>query len=110
LNVAHQEIDLARPKDNVGNAGFTDQERAGFQRYIDAGFVDTFRWLHPDQAGAYTWWTWRANARARNIGWRIDYFLISKKLAKSVINAEIYPEIAGSDHCPVSITIDEAKL
>jgi exodeoxyribonuclease-3 len=110
LNVAHQEIDIARPKDNVGNAGFTNEERAGFQKYIDAGFVDTFRRLHPDQVGAYTWWTWRANARARNIGWRIDYFLVSKKLAKSVVDAEIYPEIIGSDHCPVSLELDEAKL
>jgi exodeoxyribonuclease-3 len=110
LNVAHQEIDLARPKDNVGNAGFTPEERAGFQKYLDAGFVDTFRQLHPDQVGAYTWWTWRANARARNIGWRIDYFLVSKKLAGNVAAAEIYPEIPGSDHCPVSLTIDEGKL
>jgi exodeoxyribonuclease-3 len=106
LNVAHQEIDLARPKDNVGNAGFTPEERAGFQKYIDAGFVDTFRQLHPDQIGAYTWWTWRANARARNIGWRIDYFLVSKKLAKCVKNAEIHPEITGSDHCPVSLELE----
>jgi exodeoxyribonuclease-3 len=106
LNVAHTEIDLARPKDNVGNAGFTDQERAGFQRYIDAGFVDTFRKLHPDETGAYTWWTWRANARERNIGWRIDYFLTSAKLAPRIKRAEIHPAQTGSDHCPISIEVD----
>jgi exodeoxyribonuclease-3 len=106
LNVAHQEIDIARPKDNVGNAGFTNEERAGFQKYLDAGFVDTFRQFHPNEIGAYTWWTWRANARARNIGWRIDYFLVSHKLAKSVKGAEIYPEILGSDHCPVSLELE----
>jgi exodeoxyribonuclease-3 len=109
LNVAHQEIDLARPKDNVGNAGFTEQERAGFQKYIDAGFVDSFRLFHPDQAGAYTWWTWRANARVRNIGWRIDYFLASQKIARRIKSADIYPAQLGSDHCPISITLDEGK-
>jgi exodeoxyribonuclease-3 len=108
LNVAHQEIDIARPKDNVGNAGFTNEERAGFQKYIDAGFVDTFRALHPDEV-KYTWWTWRANARARNIGWRIDYFLTSSELASRITAAEIYPEQMGSDHCPIGITIKAEK-
>ncbi|MDR1300810.1 MAG: exodeoxyribonuclease III [Candidatus Nomurabacteria bacterium] len=103
LNVAHREIDLARPKDNVGNAGFTDEERKGFQNYLRAGFVDTFRALHGDEAGAYTWWTWRANARARNIGWRIDYFLATKDIAPRITEASIYPTQAGSDHCPISI-------
>lgn len=110
LNVAHEEIDLARPKDNVGNAGFTNEERAGFANYLKAGFIDTFRNLHPDKTEAYTWWTWRANARARNIGWRIDYFLVSSKIAKFINDAEIYPEQTGSDHCPISITFDENKL
>lgn len=110
LNVAHEEIDLARPKDNMGNAGFTNEERNGFQNYINAGFVDTFRSLHPDKTEAYTWWTWRANARARNVGWRIDYFLASPKLMKYINTAEIHPEQTGSDHCPVSITFDEEEL
>jgi exodeoxyribonuclease-3 len=105
LNVAHQEIDLANPKANVGNAGFTDKERTGFQKYLDAGFIDTFRSLHPDTLDAYTWWTWRANARARNIGWRIDYFVVSKALKNRVKTAEIYPLQTGSDHCPISLEL-----
>jgi len=105
LNVAHQEIDLARPKDNVGKHGFTDEERASFQNYLDAGFVDVFRKLHGDEPNQYTWWTFRANARARNVGWRIDYFLASKDIAKRITKAEIHPEQMGSDHCPISIEI-----
>lgn len=105
FNVAHQPIDLARPKDNEGNAGYTTEERKGFGNYLKHGLIDTFRHLHPDQAGAYTWWTWRANARARNVGWRIDYFLVSKSLKSRLKSAEIYPEQPGSDHCPVSIVI-----
>lgn len=105
FNVAHQSIDLARPKDNEGNAGYTTEERKGFDNYLKHGLIDTFRHLHPDRAGAYTWWTWRANARARNIGWRIDYFLISKSLENHLKSAAIYSEQLGSDHCPVSVTI-----
>ena len=105
LNVAHTEDDLARPKENVGKRGFTDEEREGFQNYIDAGFVDTFRLFHKGN-GFYTWWTHWANARERNVGWRIDYFLVSAKLKSKVKSAAIHPEIMGSDHCPVSIELD----
>ncbi|MCL1929747.1 exodeoxyribonuclease III [Candidatus Saccharibacteria bacterium] len=105
LNVAHQEIDLARPKDNAGNAGFTPEERAGFQKYLDAGFIDSFRHFYPDTTDAYTWWTWRAQARARNIGWRIDYFCVSKSLKNRMKDARIYPDQTGSDHCPVSLEL-----
>lgn len=110
LNVAHKEIDLARPKENVNSAGFTNQERNGFSNYIKAGFIDTFRYFYPDQIGAYTWWTWRANARVNNVGWRIDYFLASKPLMKLISTAQIYQAQTGSDHCPVSITIEEKEL
>lgn len=106
LNVAHQEIDLANPKANVGKHGFTKQERAGFDNYLKAGFIDTFRTLHPDQTDAYTWWTHWANARARNVGWRIDYWLASQSLASRIVAADIHPDVLGSDHCPVSLTID----
>lgn len=105
LNVAHTEDDLARPKDNVGKHGFTDEERAGFQRYVDAGFVDTFRKFHTGN-GHYSWWTHWANARARNVGWRIDYILTSQALEKNVVDARIHPDVMGSDHCPVSATLD----
>jgi exodeoxyribonuclease-3 len=105
MNVAHQEIDLANPKPNVGKHGFTDEERAGFQAYLDAGFVDTFRAANPDKTGAYTWWTHWANARARNVGWRIDYWLASAGIADQVKNPQIHPEVMGSDHCPVSIEL-----
>lgn len=105
LNVAHQEIDLARPKENVGKHGFTDQEREGFEKILEAGFVDTFRAKYPDQSDAYTWWTHWANARARNVGWRIDYWLASKSIADRVKNPQIHAEQMGSDHCPVSIEI-----
>jgi exodeoxyribonuclease-3 len=105
FNVAHQDIDLARPADNVGNAGFTAEERAGFDAYIDHGLIDTFRYLHPEQRDAYTWWTWRANARARNIGWRIDYFLTSAALRSRIEAADIYPTVTGSDHCPISLEL-----
>ena len=106
LNVAHQEIDLARPKDNVGKHGFTDEERAGFQAFLDAGFVDTFRSANPNSTEAYTWWTHWANARSRNVGWRIDYWLASKDIAASVTNPQIHASQMGSDHCPVSIEVD----
>lgn len=105
LNVAHQEIDLARPKENVGKHGFTNEERERFQDFVDAGFVDTFRIFYPDQTEAYTWWTHWANARARNVGWRIDYWLASPKLKSHIKSAEIHPKVMGSDHCPVSIEV-----
>ncbi len=105
LNVAHQEIDLANPKPNVGKHGFTVEERAGFQAFLDAGFVDTFRAAHPEKTGAYSWWTHWANARARNVGWRIDYWLASSSIANRVKTPQIHPDIMGSDHCPVSIEI-----
>lgn len=105
LNVAHTEIDLANPKANKGKKGFTDEERAGFQNFIDAGFVDTLRLFEQD-GGFYTWWSHFANARARNVGWRIDYVLVSKALKKHVTSAKIYPAILGSDHCPVGVTLD----
>jgi exodeoxyribonuclease-3 len=106
LNVAHNEIDLARPKPNIGKKGFTSEERAGFQAYVDAGLIDTFRTLQPDRTEAYTWWAQMANARARNIGWRIDYFLASASLQPSIVSAEVHMDIMGSDHCPVSLEID----
>lgn len=105
LNVAHTELDLANPKSNVGRKGFTVEERAGFQAFLDAGFVDTFRMFHEGN-GHYTWWSHFAKARARNVGWRIDYFLASKALRKKVLAAEIHAEVLGSDHCPVSVTLD----
>ena len=105
FNVAHKEIDLANPRENEFNAGFTKEERADFDKFVEAGFVDTFRLLHPDETGAYTWWTWRVNARERNVGWRIDYFLVSKSLVGRVKKAEIWPEVMGSDHCPVSLEL-----
>lgn len=105
LNVAHTENDLARPKPNIGKKGFTDEEREGFQNFINAGFIDTLRLFNKGN-GYYTWWTHWANARVNNVGWRIDYFLVSNKLKKSVKSAEIHPEQMGSDHCPISITLD----
>ncbi len=104
FNVAHTEIDLARPKQNVKNPGFTPEERAGFQAYIDAGFIDTFR-VFEKSPGHYTWWSFRANARARNIGWRIDYVVVSKSLQKRLKKAYILPKVMGSDHCPIGIEI-----
>ncbi len=104
LNVAHTEDDLANPKANVGKHGFTNEERSGFQKLLDAGFIDTFR-LFTKGNGHYSWWTHWANARARNVGWRIDYFLVSKILKNKVKSAKIHPEIMGSDHCPVSIEL-----
>ncbi len=105
LNVAHREIDLANPKQNIGKHGFTDEERAGFQAFVDAGFVDTFRSAFPDKTEAYSWWTHWANARTRNLGWRIDYWLASKGIADKVKNPQIHPDVLGSDHCPVSIEL-----
>ena len=106
MNVAHQEIDLKNPKTNVGNAGFTDEERGKFTQLLDAGFTDTFRALHPDQTGAYSWWSYMFKARSRNTGWRIDYFLVSNRLFPRVTDAAIHADVMGSDHCPVSVTIE----
>jgi len=105
LNVAHQELDLANPAPNVGKHGFTNEEREGFQNFVMAGFVDTFRSAYPDKAEAYSWWTHWANARARNVGWRIDYWLASKDIAAKVKNPQIHADVMGSDHCPVSIEL-----
>ena len=105
LNVAHTEDDLARPKPNVGKKGFTDEERDGFQAFVDAGFVDTFRMFHEGN-GYYTWWSHWGKARERNVGWRIDYVLVSNQLKDRVTTAKIHPEVFGSDHCPVSVTLD----
>lgn len=107
MNVAHTELDLANPKGNAGAHGFTDQERKRFQDYLDAGFTDTFRAAHPETPDAYTWWTHWAHARERNVGWRIDYWLASRTIAPLVSNAEIHPEVMGSDHCPISIDLPE---
>lgn len=104
MNVAHTEDDLANPKPNVGKKGFTAEERAGFDNWLAAGFVDIFRRDHKGN-GFYTWWSHFANARARNVGWRIDYFLVSAKLTEQVKTAEIHPEVMGSDHCPISIEL-----
>ncbi len=105
LNVAHTEDDLANPKPNVGKHGFTDEEREGFQNFLDAGFIDTFR-IFTEGNGHYTWWTHWANARARNVGWRIDYFLVSSALKDKVKNAKIHADVMGSDHCPVSVELE----
>ncbi len=105
LNVAHTEDDLANPKPNRGKKGFTDEEREGFQRFLDAGFVDTLR-MFKHGNGYYTWWSHFANSRARNVGWRIDYLLVSKALKSKIKAAEIHADIMGSDHCPISITLD----
>ena len=105
LNVAHNEIDLANPATNRKSAGFSDEERDAFGRLLGCGFVDTFRLLHPDDRGAYSWWSYRMRARERNVGWRIDYFLVSTRLAGRVLRADIHPEIGGSDHCPVSLVL-----
>jgi exodeoxyribonuclease-3 len=105
LNVAHEPIDLANPKANEGEHGYTKEERSGIDAIIKAGFIDTFRHLHPGETEKYSWWTHWHNARERNVGWRIDYIFASKPLAKLITKAEIHPEIMGSDHCPVSIEI-----
>ncbi len=106
LNVAHEEIDLARPKDNHFSAGFSDEERAGFTAHLAAGFVDTFRAAHPNETGQYTWWSYRGGARKRNVGWRIDYFCVSESLIEEIGATGIHADIMGSDHCPVSLEIN----
>lgn len=105
LNVAHNEIDLANPKANVDKHGFTNEERAGFDAFENVGFIDTFRSRYPDTTDAYSWWTHWANARARNVGWRIDYWLASTSIIDKIVEARIHPDVLGSDHCPVSIEI-----
>ncbi|MGG7160375.1 exodeoxyribonuclease III [Clostridium baratii] len=105
LNVAHKEIDLKNPKTNRKNAGFSDEERKKFSILLDSGFIDTFRYFYPELEGAYSWWSYRFNARKNNAGWRIDYFLVSNSLKDKLINAKIHSEILGSDHCPVELEI-----
>ena len=106
LNVAHQDIDLRNPKTNRKNPGFTDQEREKFTALLNSGFIDTFRHLHPDTTDAYSWWSYRFQARAKNAGWRIDYFVTSQRLAQSINDASILSDIMGSDHCPVQLIIE----
>ena len=105
LNVAHQEIDLKNPKTNRGNAGFSDQEREKMTKLLGSGFTDTFRALYPDRTGAYTWWSYRFNARKNNAGWRIDYFIVSDRLMGRVEDQIIHSEVTGSDHCPVELVL-----
>lgn len=105
LNVAHREIDLKNPKTNRKNAGFTDEERGKFTNLVEAGFIDTFRYFYPDLEGVYSWWSYRFSARAKNAGWRIDYFLTSASLKNRLQDAMIYNEVMGSDHCPVGLLI-----
>ena len=107
LNVAHKEIDLKNPKTNRRNAGFTDEERAKFTELLEAGFVDTFRHFYPDLEGAYSWWSYRFQARAKNTGWRIDYFCVSERLIEKVEDARILSEVHGSDHCPIELVLKE---
>ena len=106
LNVAHKEIDLKNPKTNRRNAGFTDEERNKMTELLNAGFTDTFRFLYPDKENAYSWWSYMGHAREKNVGWRIDYFIVSKSIEDKIKEANIYPEIFGSDHCPIGLEID----
>ena len=106
LNVAHEEIDLKNPKTNRGNAGFTDEEREKMTELLNAGFTDTFRYLYPDKEDSYSWWSYMFKAREKNVGWRIDYFIVSKTIEDKIKEATIYSEILGSDHCPVGLEID----
>ena len=106
LNVAHQEIDLKNPKSNRKNAGFTDEERGKFTELLDAGFIDTFRYFYPDREGIYSWWSYRFSARAKNAGWRIDYFCVSESLKERLKDAKILTDVMGSDHCPIELDMD----
>jgi exodeoxyribonuclease III len=106
VNTSHNEIDLARPKANEKNTGFLRIERDWMDKLVDNGYVDTFRHLHPDKADSYSWWSYRAGARQKNVGWRLDYFFVSKNLIKKVKAADIHPDVMGSDHCPVSLELD----
>jgi exodeoxyribonuclease-3 len=103
LNVAHEEIDLKNPKSNRGNAGFTDEERNQMTNLLNSGFVDSFRFLYPNQTDSYSWWSYMGHAREKNVGWRIDYFIVSEKLKENIVEAKIHPQIYGSDHCPVEV-------
>jgi len=105
MNVAHKEIDLKNPKTNRTNPGFTDEEREKFTLLLDAGFTDTFRYFYPDKENEYSWWSYRANARKNNTGWRIDYFLVSNRLQEKLTAASIHQDVLGSDHCPVSVEL-----
>lgn len=105
LNVAHKEIDLKNPKSNRRNAGFTDEEREKMTKLLDSGFVDSFRYFYPDKEDAYTWWSYMGNARAKNVGWRIDYFIVSARLKDRMKDAEIHSHVMGSDHCPVVLEL-----
>lgn len=105
LNVAHNEIDLKNPKQNIGNAGFSDEERGKFTELLGSGFVDSFRHLYPEKEGSYSWWTYRFNAREKNVGWRIDYFVVSDSIKNKIKDSAIYPEVLGSDHCPIGLDI-----
>ena len=107
LNVAHKEIDLKNPKTNRKNAGFTDEEREKFNKLLDSGFIDSFRYFYPDLKGVYSWWSYRFNSRKNNAGWRIDYFIVSKELESRLKEAKIHTEVLGSDHCPVELVISE---
>ncbi|WP_147534789.1 exodeoxyribonuclease III [Bacillus marasmi] len=109
MNVAHQEIDLKNPKSNIKNSGFTPEEREKMTQLLNAGFIDSFRFLNPEQIEAYTWWSYMNKVRERNIGWRIDYFLVSKKFEQSIANAQIHSQIMGSDHCPVLLKLNLHK-
>lgn len=106
LNVAHTEIDLARPKENRKSAGFSDEERAGFDNLVGAGFIDSFRHFHPGEPDHYSWWSFRGGARARNVGWRIDYLCVSPRLEDRMVSAAIHADVMGSDHCPVELILD----
>ena len=106
LNVAHEEIDIKNPKSNRMNPGFSDEERAKMTQLLESGFTDTFRYLYPDKTGAYSWWSYRFNARKNNAGWRIDYFIVSDRLRERIKSADIWSEVMGSDHCPVVLELD----
>ena len=109
LNVAHNEIDLKNPKSNRGNAGFTDEERSQMTNLLNSGFVDSFRYLYPDKTDCYSWWSYMGKAREKNIGWRIDYFIVSERIAENIKEAIIHPEIMGSDHCPVEVDLENLR-
>lgn len=106
MNVAHKEIDLKNPKNNMKNAGFTKEEREKFSKLLDSGFIDTYRYFNPDKEGVYSWWSYRFNARKNNAGWRIDYFIVSELLKDRLVSANIHTEVLGSDHCPVELIIE----
>lgn len=109
LNVAHQPIDLKNAKSNVGNSGFTMEEREKMTRLLDAGYIDTLRYFHPETEGLYTWWSYMKTVRERNIGWRIDYFIVSEILKDSLVHSETQPEVLGSDHCPILLELIELE-